>query len=136
MHHNYGDMSLQRSEFHHTVSENPSPSPVSMESPSIGLREIALLVIAGAYALMMFNLTTLAVLAGWLAVGIWLYIVIRGPRPSGTYTAVLGAALFFMTMWWPEDGGTSLAIPLLWVGVCLLVLGIGQRFSARRSSGA
>lgn len=104
-----------------------------MESPTIGLREIALLAIAGAYALMMFNLGNLAVIAGWLAVAIWLYAVIRGPRPSGTFTAVLGGALFLMTMWWPDNGWAQLAIPLLWVGIALIVLGVGQRQLARRS---
>jgi hypothetical protein len=105
-----------------------------MEPPSIGLREITLLTIAGSYALTMFNLGDLAIIVGWLTVALWLYGVIRGPRPSGTLTAVVGGALFFMTMWWPDNGWAALAIPLLWVGIALVIVGFGQRLLARRSS--
>ncbi len=107
-----------------------------MESPSIGPRELPLLCIGAAYALMMFDLGDVAVIAGWLAVATWLYAVVRGPRPSGAYTAVLGGALFFMTMWWPDNGWAPIAIPLLWVGIALIVLGLGQRLLARRAAAA
>jgi hypothetical protein len=104
-----------------------------MKSPSIGLREITLLTIGGSYALMMFNLGDLAIIAGWVTVVLWMYGIVRGPRPSGAFTTVVGATLFFMTMWWPDNGWAQLAIPLLWVGVILVVLGVGQQILARRT---
>lgn len=97
------------------------PSPVSMGSTPIRLREVILLLIGGGMALFMLDEANLGVLLGWLAVIAWAYALIVGPRQSLAIGFVVGAAAFVMTFWWPDEGWVWMAIPLLWASMVILV---------------
>lgn len=110
------------------------PVPVSMQPASVGLREATLLAIGASYAALMFNMPEAAVIGGWIAVGLIILAVIRGGRPSGVLTFVYGLGLFLMLFWWPREHWWEVAIPLLWVGVGLMLMGGVMSIAARRQA--
>jgi hypothetical protein len=101
-----------------------SPPPVTLEGHRIGLREIGLLLLALGFAFLMMDLGNLAIVTGWLAVAVWAYGMIRGPRPSRTLTAVYGAGLFVTYFWWPDQGWWLEAIGLMWIGIGLVLFAL------------
>ncbi|MBA2468316.1 MAG: hypothetical protein H0V37_02795 [Chloroflexia bacterium] len=108
-----------------------NPSPVPFDSRRLGYREIALLLIASGFALLMMDLGNLALITGCGVVALWVVAMIRGPRPSPILTFVYGAGLFVTCFWWPQEGWWILAIALTWIGVALIVFGIGLTLAQR-----
>lgn len=117
------------------ISEE-TPVPVDMGTSRISMREVTLLIIGLAYAALMFDQGKIALIAGWTAVALWLVAMVRGPRPTPNLTAVYGAGVFLMTFWWPQENWWQVAIPLMWVGIGLILLGLIlqmlKRFGGKR----
>lgn len=107
----------------------PKPSPVDFDSRRPGYREVALLLIAAGFALLMMDLGNLALMTGCGVVALWVVAMIRGPRPTPILTIVYGAGLFVTCFWWPREGWWMVAIALTWIGVGLMVCGVGWAIS-------
>jgi hypothetical protein len=113
--------------------DNETPVPVELKPAQVGLREATLLALAAGYAALMFDLQEAAVIGGWIAVGLVIFALLRGPRPSGLLLFVYGLGLFLMLFWWPREHWWQGAIPLLWIGIGMMVAGAVLALWARRS---
>ncbi|MDQ3654539.1 MAG: hypothetical protein M3457_05620 [Chloroflexota bacterium] len=109
-------------------------SPVNLDSYRLGIREACLLLIASGFGLLMMDLGNLALITGSAVVALWIYAMIRGPRPGPVLTLVYGAGLFVTCFWWPREGWWMLAIALTWIGIALIVVG-GMSVIANRVRG-
>jgi hypothetical protein len=69
----------------------------------------------------MFDLSTLAIVCGTLALTVWVTAMARGPRPSWRVTASIGGGLMLMYMWWPAESDSWAAIGLMWAGIALVL---------------
>jgi hypothetical protein len=69
----------------------------------------------------MFNLPTMAVASGALALAVWVFAMARGPRLSWRVGLSVGGGLVLMYMWWPAGGDSRAAIALMWLGVALVL---------------
>lgn len=98
-------------------------SPVNLDSHHFGIREACLLLIAMGFALLMMDLGNLALITGSVVAALWLYAMVRSPRPGPVLTLVYGAGLFVTCFWWPQEGWWMLAIALTWIGIALIVVG-------------
>ncbi len=98
-------------------------SPVNLDSHRLGIREACLLLIAMGFTLLMMDLGKLALITASVVATLWLYAMIRGPRPGPVLTLVYGTGLFVTCFWWPREGWWVLAITLTWIGIVLFVVG-------------
>jgi apolipoprotein N-acyltransferase len=108
--------------------------PVDLKPTRLGLREATLLILAASYAALMFDLPEVAIVGGWTAVALIVFAAIRGPRPPAALTFVYGLGIFLMTFWWPEEHWWQLAIPLMWVGIGIMIVGLLLLIRKRRGS--
>jgi hypothetical protein len=106
------------------------PAPTNR---SLGLREVALLLVAAAFAAQMFDLADVAVIAAALAVVVWVAGMLRKPRLTPQVTAAIGGGLLVTFMWWPDGGWLVPAITLMWIGIAMIATGAGMWFIERRS---
>lgn len=114
-----------------------SDHPVNATDNRIGIRETCLLLIAGGFAALMFNVDNLAIVTGWAVVVLWTTGMIAGPRPTTVLTFVYGAGLFVTTFWWPREGWWPAAIALMWAGIGLIGISVAWAILERmRSSSA
>lgn len=108
--------------------------PVSFDRPRPGLREICLLLIGLGFTLIMFDLSNLAIIAGWAMVGVWLYAMVIGPRPTPGLTAIYGGGLFVTYFWWPDQGWWLEAIGLMWVGIGMMAFALVWWLASRNQT--
>ncbi len=100
----------------------------------LGLREVALLLVGGAFASQMFDLADAAVIAGALAVVVWVAGMLRRPPLSRQTTLAIGGGLVVTFMWWPDGGWLVPAIALMWVGLAMIAFAVAMWFVQRRNS--
>ena len=112
-----------------------SQPPVSFSNPRPGLREASLLLVGAGFASLMFDLPTIAIVCGALALGVWGMAMARGPRPSWRVSASLGGGLVLMYMWWPDEADSWAAIGLMWAGVAIVLASLGWGMAATRHTG-
>ena len=108
--------------------------PISFSTPRPGLREVCLLLIGAGFAALMFDLPTVAVACGTLALAAWASAMIRGPRPSWRVAMSVGGGLVAMYMWWPAKGDSWAAISLMWIGIALVLFAAAWAVAGMRRS--
>jgi len=101
--------------------ESDTIVPVST-GRDIGIREIALLLVAASFASMMFDLPALAVIAGGSSVAAWAAGMVRPPRLTWRTTLAVGLGLVVTYMWWPDNDWAVAAVPLLWIGAMMVAV--------------
>ena len=84
------------------------------------------LAIAAGFTSLMMDFHEGAIVCGFAAVALWTWGWVNGKHPSPLATVICGGGLVVTTIWWPKEFWWQAAITLLWIGVAIIVIGLGM----------